>query len=48
MPIVAPIRNFVLHIFTNLWPANATGKIAFLGNIVAIYKDQIYEDGSYS
>ena len=25
---------------------NATGKIAFLGNIVAVYKDQIYKDGT--
>jgi len=24
---------------------NATGKLAFLGNVVAVYKDQIYRDG---
>ena len=26
--------------------ANATGKLAFLGNIVAVYKDIIYKDGT--
>jgi hypothetical protein len=26
--------------------ANATGKLAFLGNVVAVYKDQIYKDGT--
>jgi len=25
---------------------NATGKLAFLGNVVAVYKDQIYRDGT--
>jgi hypothetical protein len=25
---------------------NATGKLAFLGNVVAVYKDQIYKDGT--
>lgn len=31
---------------TAFFDANATGKLAFLGNAVAIYKDQIYRDGS--
>jgi hypothetical protein len=26
--------------------ANATGNLAFLGNVVAVYKDQIYKDGT--
>jgi hypothetical protein len=26
--------------------ANATGKLAFLGTVVAVYKDQIYKDGT--
>lgn len=25
---------------------NATGKLAFLGDVVAVYKDQIYRDGT--
>ena len=29
-------------IFT--FDANTTGKLAFIGNIVAVYKDQIYKD----
>jgi hypothetical protein len=31
---------------TAFFDANATGKLAFLGNAVAIYKDQIYKDGT--
>jgi hypothetical protein len=31
---------------TAFFDANATGKLAFLGNAVAIYKDQIYRDGT--
>jgi len=30
----------------SFFDANATGKLAFLGNTVAIYKDQIYKDGT--
>ena len=26
--------------------ANATGKLAFLSNVIAVYKDQIYKDGT--
>jgi len=26
--------------------ANATGNLAFLSNVVAVYKDQIYKDGT--
>jgi len=27
---------------------NATGNLAFLGNVVAVYKDQIYKNGTES